>query len=225
MAKTLVFPSELFDKIVIGDECTPPLDASALLTLNSTTQGFLVPRLTTAQVNAISLPIEGLLVYNATEHTFWFYDGTVWTPIGTGAGGGSNEGSFPPSNQQFTGPSTSVLVAGENLTISTLVYLKSDGKWWKANATTDIASGGVVLGITAETKLANVLIKVALSDSIFREDSWSWTTGAVLYVGTTSGQITAVQPSQTDNVIRVIGHAFGVNLIYFTPSPDWVTHV
>jgi len=40
------------------------IDHSALLDLSSTTQGFLLPRMTSAQMNAIVSPTNGLLIYN-----------------------------------------------------------------------------------------------------------------------------------------------------------------
>ena len=38
-------------------------DASAALDIESTTKGFLPPRMTLAQINAIATPVEGLMVY------------------------------------------------------------------------------------------------------------------------------------------------------------------
>lgn len=51
---------------------------TAILTLISTTKGFLPPRMTTAQKNAIGSPAEGLQVYDLTEHKLYEYDGTSW---------------------------------------------------------------------------------------------------------------------------------------------------
>jgi hypothetical protein len=42
------------------------ISASALFTLNSTTKGFLPPRMTTAEINLIGTPANGLVVYNTT---------------------------------------------------------------------------------------------------------------------------------------------------------------
>ncbi len=52
--------------------------ASAMLDVSSTTQGMLVPRMTSAQRTAIAAPSTGLWVYDTTTGTFWYYDGTVW---------------------------------------------------------------------------------------------------------------------------------------------------
>ncbi|MDD3860406.1 MAG: hypothetical protein PHW83_09430 [Bacteroidales bacterium] len=56
-------------------------DASALLELNSTTQGFLPPRLSTVERDAISSPAEGLIIYNTTEKCINYYNGTIWLSL------------------------------------------------------------------------------------------------------------------------------------------------
>jgi hypothetical protein len=57
------------------------LVASAQVTINSTTKGFLMPRQTTAQINAISTPANGLQVYNTDLNVICFYDGTGWHKV------------------------------------------------------------------------------------------------------------------------------------------------
>jgi hypothetical protein len=52
--------------------------ASSLLTLDSTTKGFLPPRMTTTQKNAIASPAAGLMVYDTTLNVISFYNGTIW---------------------------------------------------------------------------------------------------------------------------------------------------
>ena len=53
-------------------------DASSMLEITSTTKGFLMPRMTTAERTAIATPANGLQVYDTTTNTQWFYNGTVW---------------------------------------------------------------------------------------------------------------------------------------------------
>jgi hypothetical protein len=48
-------------QVGIGGTTTP--DASAALEIESTTKGFLLPRMTLVQINAIATPAEGLMVY------------------------------------------------------------------------------------------------------------------------------------------------------------------
>jgi hypothetical protein len=51
---------------------------SAMLDVTSTNKGMLVPRMTTAQREAIANPAAGLLVYDATEKTLYMFDGHQW---------------------------------------------------------------------------------------------------------------------------------------------------
>ena len=57
---------------------TPTIDASAAFQVNSTTKGYLMPRLTTTQRNAITTPATGLLIYNTTTNSLDYYNGTSW---------------------------------------------------------------------------------------------------------------------------------------------------
>jgi hypothetical protein len=53
-------------------------NASALLNVQSTTQGFLPPRMTNAQMLAIASPAAGLVVYDTTNNKHCGYNGTAW---------------------------------------------------------------------------------------------------------------------------------------------------
>jgi lipid-binding SYLF domain-containing protein len=56
-------------------------DASAKLSVTSTTKGFLPPRQTTTQINAIVSPAEGLQIYNTTINHMCFYMNGAWVKI------------------------------------------------------------------------------------------------------------------------------------------------
>lgn len=64
---------------------------NAILDMQSTTQGVLVPRLTTVQRNAIAAPTEGLLVYDTDVNCFFFYESAaaVWQNLCSGGGAGT----------------------------------------------------------------------------------------------------------------------------------------
>ena len=55
-------------------------DASAQLDISSTTKGFLPPRMTTTERNAISSPAAGLMIYNTTTNKLNVYT-TAWEAI------------------------------------------------------------------------------------------------------------------------------------------------
>ena len=56
-------------------------DTSSKLEVASTTQGFLLPRMTEVQRDAIVTPAEGLCVYNLTSDCLNYYDGTIWKEL------------------------------------------------------------------------------------------------------------------------------------------------
>jgi hypothetical protein len=78
----------------IGIGTTP--DASALFDIASTTKGFLPPRMTNAQKNAIASPAEGLIIHDTTNNGVAYYDGSTWGYLSgakqslTGSGGTLN---------------------------------------------------------------------------------------------------------------------------------------
>jgi hypothetical protein len=55
---------------------------TAKLQVDSTTQGALLPRMTTTQRNAIVTPATGLIVYDTTLLSFYQYNGTAWLVVG-----------------------------------------------------------------------------------------------------------------------------------------------
>lgn len=55
--------------------------ASALLEMGSTTKGFLPPRMTTTQQDAIASPATGLAIHNTTTKLPGFFDGNQWSGL------------------------------------------------------------------------------------------------------------------------------------------------
>ena len=59
-------------------------DSSAVLNINSTTQGVMLPSMTEAQRDSIHSPTTGLLIYQNNGTTgFYYYNSIEWTLIGT----------------------------------------------------------------------------------------------------------------------------------------------
>ena len=79
--------------VMIG---TSTVVSSSAFTVQSTTKGVLISRMTQSQKDAIESPSNGLLVYQ-TDGTsgFYYYDGSMWTPLksqssSSGTGSDSN---------------------------------------------------------------------------------------------------------------------------------------
>jgi uncharacterized protein (TIGR02145 family) len=91
-----LFTEGAFAQVKVGNNPTS-INASAALEIESITKGFLLPRMTTAQRNAISSPAEGLKIYNTESKCEEYFNGTGWLNSCTGAitaptGGGASSG-------------------------------------------------------------------------------------------------------------------------------------
>jgi hypothetical protein len=73
-------------------------DPSSVMDVTSTTKGVLIPRMTTTQMNAISSPANGLLIYNTTSLANYFYNGSVWANVGGAGAGTVTSVTVTPSN-------------------------------------------------------------------------------------------------------------------------------
>lgn len=71
----LAFTGYAQDNMGVGT-ATP--DPSAVLDLDATDKGLLVPRMTTQQRTLIFQPATGLMVYDTDTDQFWYYDGSQW---------------------------------------------------------------------------------------------------------------------------------------------------
>ena len=100
-------PIALFAQVGIGTESPSP---SAVLELRSpgNNQGFLVPRLTTAQRTAVAFTSaltgneKGLLVFDLDTNKFYYWNGTNWTIIEDSVGTDNQTLSFAPGTGQLT---------------------------------------------------------------------------------------------------------------------------
>ena len=63
-------------KLIVG--ASSAASASAVLEASSTTQGFLPPRMTEAQRDAIISPAAGLMIWNTTDVKLQVYSGSLW---------------------------------------------------------------------------------------------------------------------------------------------------
>jgi hypothetical protein len=90
-------------------------DPSAQLELNSTSKGFLMPRMTTLQRDAIASPAAGLMIYNLDSNKPNFFNGISWIELAGVVVGGATVSGVPtdilvtPGDTQasvaFTAPS------------------------------------------------------------------------------------------------------------------------
>lgn len=96
----------------VGIGTTTP-HSSAVLDVQSTDKGMLIPRMTTAQRNLIASPATGLMVFDNTTGSFWFYNGSAWTELV----GNGTDGNWTKSGDHIYNNNTGNVGIGTNTPI------------------------------------------------------------------------------------------------------------
>lgn len=102
----IIFATTSFAQMGIG---TTTPDNSSMLDIRSTSKGFLAPRMTTAQRNAIISPANGLVVYDTDLSSLYFFNGTVWSAIGSQGGATRTNYVLVKSEADFPTPAAGVI--------------------------------------------------------------------------------------------------------------------
>ena len=76
-----------------------------------------------------------------------------------------------------------------------------------------------VIGI-APAAISDTATGTILLHGFIRDDSWSWTTGATLYLSETAGAMTHTAPSTDGAFVQVVGVALSPDVVYINPSMD-----
>lgn len=105
------------------------IDASAILEIDGTNGGLLIPRLTTTQRNAIGTPADGLILYNTESDKLTLRANSAWVELGNDESttneiqtisAGDGTGSDKTLNLSLSGGAV-VLREGSNVTLSRTV--------------------------------------------------------------------------------------------------------
>jgi len=151
-------------------------------------------------------------LFNATDiGVIYTSDGSTWTQI--------NVVIFSePSadNQAGVRAIFDDVVVGESVAFPDLLYLKSDGKWWKADADAAATMPGLRLALASGS--ADATVRMLVQGRV-RDDDWNWTVGGMVYASTTTGALTQTIPSGAADVVQIVGVAYHADKIIFSPSP------
>lgn len=77
----LLYGDVATEQLKIGNAGALSLTSSAIFEIASTTKGFLPPRMTTTQRDAIASPVAGLMIFNSTSSKLNFYNGSSWEAV------------------------------------------------------------------------------------------------------------------------------------------------
>jgi len=119
------------------------------------------------------------------------------------------------ADKDFCGD-TVLATAGEDIDQFEVVYLKSDGKVWKAKG--DSSATMPIKGIATANVLADAA-GVFLIKGFIRKDAWNWAIGDILYASdVTGGAITATIPDTSGDQIQAVGIAVTADIAWFRPD-------
>lgn len=149
-------------------------DASAILEMQSSSKGILIPRMTKTQRNAIVAPATGLLIYQTNSQPgFYFYDGSGWKSLKSqtySAGAGISIAGNVISN---TSPDVPITITGTGNSTVTGSYpnfniYSADGSWDTASSNIfNTNTGNVGIGINTPLFKLDVNGDLNLADSKF----------------------------------------------------------
>jgi hypothetical protein len=110
--------------------------------------------------------------------------------------------------------------AGEILAYGNICYYKSDGKFWKADMNASSTASGW-LAYSIDTSVAADASGSFLVKGYARDDSYTWTTGSVLYLGA-AGAASSTAPTGSADIVRIVGYAVDGSDIFFNPGNDYL---
>jgi hypothetical protein len=128
----------------------------------TTTKGFLPPKLTTVQRNAIATPPAGLVIYNTTTSQLEVYTGSSWFSVASNINGNLtvNGNSTLNGTLTVTGTTSLASVTGTGLTVNGSTTLNGALTVTGATSLQSVTSTGEtvngVLSVTGNTTLVNV---------------------------------------------------------------------
>jgi hypothetical protein len=108
---------------------------------------------------------------------------------------------------------------GASLTAGKVYYLNTSLAWTLTDA--NAASGATgMLGVALGTTVSDGLVV----RGYVKNAAFTSTDGKILYLSTTTGDLTSTAPSGALDIVRIVGYQISAlyDIIYFNPSNDWV---
>lgn len=112
-----------------------------------------------------------------------------------------------------------ITLGGTNNIIQGAVFYKTSTSWGAANAT---SAGLAAYGFLGVSKGGNMADGFVTRGIVYVGSDPGGSVGDIVYLSTTNNRLTTTAPSANGNIVRVVGHKVGTNLVYFNPSTNWV---
>jgi hypothetical protein len=118
------------------------------------------------------------------------------------------------TNQTYEGTIVNDAV-GEAVVFGNLLYMNSDGRWWKSSSAVANGTEFPVTAMALETSGANTIAKLLLNGTV-RNDAWNFTTIGKVFCGVDVP--THTQPSTPGHTMQIIGRSYNAGRMYFNPD-------
>lgn len=198
-------------------------DASSILELRTTSKGFLIPRMTQTQRDAIISPATGLMIYNTSTNTFNFYNGTGWTALTSGTAGTVSSVTSADANATVatttTTPVITIVSAPKLQTARTINGVSFDGT---ANIT--VPSGNLTGDVTSSgnaTTLATVNSNLGTWNNVTVNARGLVTAGSNTTYTTPSDNLSVFSATTSAQLAGVLSDETGTGSAVFSASPTF----
>ena len=200
------------------------LASSAILSLSSTTKGFLPPRLTTAERDAIASPGTGLFLYNTSTNVYNMYNGATWTAVEANSSAINTGAQYRLAYYATAGETLSALSA-----ITATRALVSDANGLPTSSSVTTTELGYVSGVTSAiqtqinnaTLYANVMAFGAVGNGIADDTTAiqnaidSLSAGGIVFLPEGTYNFTGLN---LPNYVSLIGAGSNSSILQFTPA-------
>jgi|LauGreDrversion4_2_1035121.scaffolds.fasta_scaffold00419_12 hypothetical protein len=143
-----------------------------------------------------------------------------YLPLSGGTVSGKTFFSGGLSATTIEGSQVELITAGETLSPGDLVYLFSDGKYYKTSNTGDTTSSTELRIVLNSMFLNND--DIALVNGQYDFGGPTLTAGDLYWVGNTPGSITNTQPTADGSIVRYVGTALSTSVLEFNSDPTYV---
>ena len=119
---------------------------------------------------------------------------------------------------------TAQMLAGASIAAQNLVCIHTVTQEVVVADASAYATARVIGMNPSNSAISDTATGTILLQGFVRDDTWTWTPGATLYLSETAGAMTETAPTTSGAFDVVVGVALSPDVVYFNPSMDVIEH-